>query len=92
MCGLTELVKVVGNGNNVGGTWLPGVNEETRQLLESADVILSKGQGNFETLHDCGLNIFYLFLCKCDRFVRLFHVPLFKGMFVNERRVPLDWQ
>lgn len=92
MCGLTDIIKVMGNGNNVGGTWLPGINKETRQLLENADVIISKGQGNFETLHDCGLNIYYLFLCKCDRFVQLFQVPLFKGMFVNECRIPNEWK
>lgn len=92
MCGLTDLVTVRGNGSNVGGTWLPGIDEQTRSLLDHADVILAKGQGNFETLHDCGLNIYYLFLCKCERFVELFHVPLFKGMFVNERRIPNSWK
>lgn len=92
MCGLTNLVTVKGNGSDVGGTWLPGINEETKALLDQADVILAKGQGNFETLHDCGLNIYYLFLCKCERFVQLFHVPLLKGMFVNERRIPDNWK
>lgn len=85
--GLTSIVKVIGNGNNVGGTWLPGISEETRILLDSADVILAKGQGNFETLHDCRMNIYYLFLCKCQRFTDLFHARSLQGMFVNERRV-----
>lgn len=92
MCGLTDLVTVQGNGSNVGGTWLPGIDKATRSLLDTADVILAKGQGNFETLHDCGLNVYYLFLCKCQRFVELFHVPLFKGMFVNEHRIPDSWK
>lgn len=87
MCGLTELVPVIGNGSRVGGTWLPDISEEARQLLDSADVIIAKGQGNFETLNGCGLNIYYLFLCKCDWFVRLFHAQPLEGMFVNERRV-----
>lgn len=87
MCGLTELFPVVGNGSDVLGTWLPGVNEQTKQLLNSADVILAKGQGNFESLHDCGLNIYYLFLCKCIRFTDYFHVPELTGMFVNEKRI-----
>lgn len=90
MCGLTEIVKVIGNGSNVGGTWLPGINDETRSLLQNADVILSKGQGNFETLHTCDLNIYYLFLCKCERFVRFFDVPLFQGMFINDHRLPSE--
>lgn len=85
--GLTSLVKVIGNGDGVGGTWLPGINQETRTLLSAADLILAKGQGNFETLHDCGLNIYYLFLCKCEWFQKLFHAEPLQGMFVNERRV-----
>lgn len=89
MCGLTEIADVIGNGSGVGGTWLPDISEEARSLLEQADVIISKGQGNFETLHECGLNIYYLFLCKCDLFVRLFDADLFQGMFVNEKRVML---
>ncbi len=60
MCGLTELVPVIGNGSRVGGTWLPDISEEARQLLDRADVIIAKGQGNFETLNGCGLNIYYL--------------------------------
>lgn len=88
--GLTSLVKVIGNGSNVPGTWLPGINEETKALLHYADLIIAKGQGNFETLNECGLNIYYLFLCKCDWFVKLFHTEPLTGMLVNERRVRPD--
>ena len=88
--GLTSLVKVVGNGDGVGGTWLPGINQETKDLLYHSDLVLAKGQGNFETLHDCGLNIYYLFLCKCEWFQKLFHAKPLQGMFVNENRVTPD--
>lgn len=84
--GLTDLVSVVGNGSGVGGTWLPGVNDETRRLLSDADLIIAKGQGNYETLHDCGLNIYYLFLCKCEWFQIQFNARPLEGMFLNERR------
>lgn len=86
MVGLTDIVLVKGNGSDVGGTWLPGINEESSALLKQADVILAKGQGNFETLHGCGWNIYYLFLCKCEWFMHMFHANKFQGMFVNERR------
>lgn len=88
--GLTSLVKVVGNGSNVAGTWMPGINEESRTLLEQADVIIAKGQGNFETMNDCGLNVYYLFLCKCDLFQRRFHAENLQGMFLNERRLVME--
>lgn len=88
--GLTDLVKVIGNGSNVGGTWIPGINSEARELLYDADLIIAKGQGNFETLNDCGLNIYYLFLCKCDLFQRRFHAENLQGMFLNERRLVME--
>lgn len=88
--GLTDIVKVTGNGSNVGGTWFPGLSNEARTLLEQADVILAKGQGNFETMNDCGLNVYYLFLCKCDLFQRRFHAKALQGMFLNERRIQME--
>ena len=88
--GLTSLVKVIGNGSNVAGTWIPGINEESRILLEQADMIIAKGQGNFETMNDCSLNVYYLFLCKCDLFQRRFHAENLQGMFLNERRLVME--
>lgn len=88
--GLTDIIKVTGNGSNVGGTWFPGLSNEARTLLEQADVILAKGQGNFETMNDCGLNVYYLFLCKCDLFQRRFHAKALQGMFLNERRIQME--
>lgn len=88
--GLTDIVKVTGNGSNVGGTWFPGLSNEARTLLEQADMILAKGQGNFETMNDCGLNVYYLFLCKCDLFQRRFHAKALQGMFLNERRIQME--
>lgn len=88
--GLTDLVRVIGNGSNVVGTWIPGITSEARDLLYDADLIIAKGQGNFETLNDCGLNIYYLFLCKCDLFQRRFHAENLQGMFLNERRLIME--
>lgn len=85
--GLTGIVKVTDNGNGVAGTQLSLLSEEARSLLMGADVILSKGQGNFETIHDCGLNIYYLFLCKCEWFSTRFGLERLKGVFINEREL-----
>ena len=86
--GLDRVVKVIGNGSGIAGTDLDDISDEARNEIETADVILSKGQGNFETIHGCGLNIYYLFLCKCDWFVRKFNAKRFEGMFINEKRIP----
>lgn len=85
--GLDQIATVIGNGTDIGGTWIPRISKEARTLLENADLILAKGQGNFETLHESGLNIYYLFLCKCEWFSTNFHARPLQGMFLNEKRI-----
>lgn len=83
--GICAVAKVVSNGNCVGGTVESMLSEEAKKVFDEADVILSKGQGNFETLHGCGRNIYYSFLCKCDWFTGKFGVERNTGMFVREK-------
>ena len=83
--GLTELVPVIDNGNSIAGTWMDEVSAQARHVMEDADLILAKGQANYETLRGCGMNIYYIFLCKCEMFARMFQVPRFSGMLLKER-------
>ena len=85
--GLFDVTTVINNGTDIAGTCRKKLSEEARSLVENADVIISKGQGNFETLHHSGLNIYYIFLCKCDLFSDQFKVPKLTGMFLNDRRM-----
>ena len=84
---LTELVNVIGNGSEIAGTYLEEISETAKAAIDSADVILAKGQGNFETLRMCGKNIYYIFMCKCDMFAKRFQVPRYYGMLINDRNV-----
>lgn len=83
--GLTEIVNVIENGSNVAGTVLEEISKEALDTIKNADVILAKGQGNFETLYGCGLNVYYLFMCKCKLFADRFHKNLFDGMLINDK-------
>lgn len=85
--GLTEVVKVMGNGSDIAGNALGYIGAEAEDLIRSADVVIAKGQGNFESLNGCGLNIYYLFLCKCDWFVRRFQMKRLTGVLVNDRNL-----
>lgn len=76
---------VIDNGTDIPGTALECVNSQTRLAFEAADVILSKGMGNVETLLGCGYNVYYAFLVKCQRFVSRFQRPLMTPMLVRER-------
>lgn len=85
--GLTDLVRVIDNGNQIAGTWLPDCSVEAQSVINDADVILAKGQANFETLRMCGKNIYYLFLCKCDLFAESFGVPKLTGMLIHDQQI-----
>ncbi len=88
--GLDRYAPVISNGNGIAGTYLPEVSEEALSLINSADLILAKGQGNFETLFGCGKNVYYAFLCKCEWFVRRFGMTRLQGVFTNELRQKFD--
>ncbi len=76
---------VIDNGNTVAGTELSQLSPQAKSAMDSADVILSKGQGNAETLLGCGYNIYYAFLAKCPRFCTRFQVPRLTPMLLRER-------
>lgn len=85
--GLCSVAKVIPNGTGIGGTVEKMLSDEAKAVLEQADIILSKGQANFETLNGCGRNIYYSFLCKCDWFSGRFQVEKNTGMFVREKEI-----
>ena len=76
---------VIDNGNRVAGTQIDQLSDEATQALDTADVIITKGQGNIETMYGCGYNVYYAFLVKCSRFVKLFGREKLTPMLVRER-------
>ena len=82
-----SVADVISNGTAVAGTCLNRISIEAKNLIDTADIIISKGQGNFETLHHCGKNIYYLFLCKCKMFAERFDVKRFSGIIINDLRI-----
>lgn len=87
--GLCNIVNVIGNGTDISGTQLNKINLQTKEKIDKADFIISKGQGNFESLFGSGKNIYYIFLCKCDLFTKRFNMQKFQGIFINERNVKI---
>ena len=83
--GLAEMTDVRGNGSDIAGTCIEELSEEARTIIYDSDVILAKGQGNFETMQMCGLNVYYIFMCKCEMFARKFQVPRFTGMLLSDK-------
>ena len=83
--GLDQVAILVSNGEAIAGTIYDMLPQSAKDAMDEADVILAKGQGNYESMAGQGRHVFYEFLCKCDLFTRRFEVPRLTGMFVEER-------
>lgn len=82
--GLDRICRVIPSGSGVSGTPVELCSEEFTGLLASSDVVVSKGQGNFETLCDAGRDVFHLFMVKCPVISAEVGAPL--GSFMVMRR------
>ncbi len=78
--GMHELVTIIDNGSDAPGTVLEDCSEDFRKHFYTADLIISKGQGNFETLNNVDRNIAFLFMVKCSVIAK--HVGLPEGTHV----------
>jgi len=87
LAGIDQWATIIENGTAIPGTDLEEVNENFREIVYSADLIISKGQGNFETLSNTNLNIYYIFLCKCQRLVEALDKELYSLMFLAEQDI-----
>ncbi len=68
--GITEIARVIGNGSDAPGTILEDTSPEFKSCFEQADMVISKGQGNYETLSDCRKRICFLLTVKCPVLAR----------------------
>ena len=77
-CGLQGFARmVVSNGpTGIPGTILSECSEEFRAVFEQADLVIAKGQGNFETMNEYPNPVAFLFLAKCPVVVREIGVEL----------------
>ncbi|WP_303803971.1 DUF89 domain-containing protein [Ruminococcus flavefaciens] len=83
--GLDAEAEIISNGEAVAGTIYEMLPDEAKNVLDHSDVILAKGQGNYESLSGQGRHIFYEFLCKCELFTSRFNVPKLTGIFIEEK-------
>ncbi len=65
--GMQDVCTVLSNGHDAPSTLLENCSEKLQSLFETADVVISKGQGNFEgLLKEKRENLFFLLMVKCD--------------------------
>jgi hypothetical protein len=64
-CGIDKTAQVISNGTEAPGTILALCSKEFKRIYKNVDMIISKGQGNFESLSQEKRSIFFLFMVKC---------------------------
>jgi len=64
-CGLDNLCHIISNGTDCPGTPLDSCSDDFKQAFREADLIISKGMGNFETLSEVSGPIYFLLMVKC---------------------------
>ena len=65
-CGIDKLAEVISNGSDAPGTILQLCSSNFKKIYRKADMVISKGQGNFESLSQEKRPIFFLFMVKCQ--------------------------
>jgi len=70
IAGLTRIVEVIDNGSDAPGTILENCSDYFRGRFERADLVIAKGQGNYETLSEVNKNIFFILKAKCSVIAR----------------------
>jgi uncharacterized protein with ATP-grasp and redox domains len=70
IAGLPEIVEVIDNGSDAPGTILESCSETFCRRFDKSDLVIAKGQGNYETLSDIDKNIFFLVRPKCNVLAR----------------------
>ncbi|MDT8390655.1 MAG: ARMT1-like domain-containing protein [Lentisphaeria bacterium] len=63
--GLDRVAELLENGNDAPGTVLSQVSDEFARIYDQADVVIAKGQANFETLNTADRTIYFLTQMKC---------------------------
>lgn len=67
--GMTDQVRVISNGSGFLGTILEDCSEEFKLAYEKADLVISKGQANYESLEAFGKEdrrLYFLLRAKCE--------------------------
>lgn len=78
VAGLDRYARIISNGSRCPGTVLTDCSPEFRQIFATANLIIAKGQGNFESLSEVDREIYFLLTVKCPVAAR--HMAKLAGM------------
>lgn len=76
MVGMNTVAEILANGSGALGTVLDDTSKEFQDVFAESDLVISKGQGNFESLSEClSPVIYHIMMVKCERIAEILNVP-----------------
>lgn len=81
--GLDKCMTLISTGCNAPGAVLDKCSPEFMRVFNKADIVISKGQGNYEALSDCNREIFFLLKAKCSMIAKKLNVQLNEYVFMT---------
>lgn len=64
--GIDAYAEIIDNGDGSLGTVLSRTSDDFKEVYKRADVVIAKGQANYECLSEENKNIYFLLMTKCD--------------------------
>ena len=84
---IEKLAKIIDTGVSTPGFNLKFANEISKKLFYEADMVISKGMGNFECLYnECKRSVFYLFKVKCEVVAREVDANIGEYVFLKNEK------
>ncbi len=81
--GMNNIAEVISSGSRIPGTDLKSANKYFLKLFNSAPLVISKGQGNFETLMNEKRKIYFMFKVKCGAISKRTGYPIGKSILLQ---------
>ena len=85
--GIPAVAPVIDNGSDAPGTILDDCSAEFRARYAAADLVIAKGQGNYETLAEEDKNLYFLFTVKCPLVAARVGEPVGRLVARRQRRI-----
>jgi len=84
--GMDGVANVISSGSDAPGTILPKCSLEVQRCYHSADLIISKGQGNYESLEGETGNLFFFLKAKCELVAKTLNVKVGDAVLKQQKK------
>ncbi len=82
--GMDRVASVLDSGMEIPGTIVERASDEFRHVFYESDLVVSKGQGNFEGLIEESRSIYFLLVVKCDVVADFLKTPVGTLVFMKK--------